>query len=366
MTSFNISSVESGDRFLEDLDMGVIEATGELNAGVYMTGDTLFRNWGILSSLFHGVALDGDADAIVSNFEGGSIDAAASGIASTGLTRVEISNQGKIEAVLDGISLTYRTGVWRSDNSGEIRGGVTGIAIGVSEIGAQVEFSNFGLVKGDWGVTSQATLMLSNTGTIEATKGLDGIQWAVVTFGFDDIVTNSGSIIGRVDLEHGNNIFDGLLGVQEWVRTGNGTDSIFGGSKDEVLTSLDGNDVITGGRGNDTISGGGGFDTLSGEAGNDRITGGRGTDGLLGGTGRDTFIFRSGDGADYISDFVATGRNHDILDLRTIPAIKNFGDFIQNHAVQAGDDVFITGQTGDSITLQDVSLRTLDKGDVLF
>ena len=366
MTSFTISTVQSGDRSLEDFELGIVEQTGLLGGTVYMTDIAEFRNYGSVSASFNAIELDGGTtDAFILNVENAFISSPASGISSTGLVGVEISNGGSIDATTFGISLSYRTGNWRTDNFGDITGGVTGVAISASEIGAEVQFNNFGLVKGDWGLTSQAKLDLSNTGTIEAIKGIDGIQWAVVAFGSDDLVANSGTIIGRVDLENGNNIFDGGEGIQEWVRTGSGNDIIFGGSSGEVLTSTSGTDIITGGGGSDKINGGADFDTLTGDDGNDRLTGGAGGDGLEGGGGKDTFIFKPGHGNDVIGDFSGTGKSHDVLDLRHIPAIKDFEDFMRNHASQAGDDVFITGQTGDSITLLDLNLRTLDKSDVL-
>jgi Ca2+-binding RTX toxin-like protein len=366
MASFTVSAVESGDKFLENNDLGKVELGAQLNGSVGMTDSGLLQVDGTVSSSFNAVSIEGaDSDVIIQNFATGRITGDATAISSEDVVGAEIINSGIIEGSSNGIDLAYRAGNWRTDNFGEIRGGVVGFAIGASEMGAEVQLNNSGLVFGDWGLTCMATLQLSNFGTIEATNGIDGIKWAIVTFGFNDYVGNSGSILGRVDLEHGDNTFDGSAGIQSWVRTGNGKDTIFGGSKAEVLTSLGGTDVITGGGGNDTISGGGDFDTLFGDGGNDKITGGGGSDGLVGGDGKDTFIFKPGHGADVINDFAASGGNHDILDLRNIPAIKNFADFMKSHAVQSGDDVLITGQTGDSITLVDVNLRALDRGDVL-
>ncbi|MBW8271291.1 carbohydrate-binding domain-containing protein, partial [Caldovatus aquaticus] len=71
-------------------------------------------------------------------------------------------------------------------------------------------------------------------------------------------------------------------------RTVNGT----GGA--DTLTGSRGSDAIYGGAGNDTIAGGGGDDWIDGGLGNDKLTGGRGAD---------IFVFRPGDGWDWISDF---------------------------------------------------------------
>ncbi len=63
-------------------------------------------------------------------------------------------------------------------------------------------------------------------------------------------------------------------------------------------------DNLTGSALADALEGGGGADTLSGAAGADTLRGGAGDDRLRGGPGADVFLFRAGDGADVIFDFV--------------------------------------------------------------
>lgn len=366
MTSFSISDEQFGDRYLEDLDIGEILEGGALDGTVHMSDYALLRVYGTLSSSSNGVLLSDEADDTqITVFGNGVIAGAQIGISSVHPVGVEISNSGTIEGDSIGVSLAYKTGEWRFDNFGDIEGGTTGIAFAPSETGASVSLYNEGNISGDWGLTCQTTLVLDNFGTVEAAKGVDGIAWAVVTFGYDDILTNSGTILGRVDLEHGNNYFSGISGVQEWVQTGNGTDTIFGGEQAEMLSSLNGKDTISGGGGNDKISGGRGNDILSGDAGKDKIIGEAGSDSMIGGGGKDTFVFKSGHGKDYITDFAAAGREHDILDLRSIPAIKNFSDLTSNHMRQVGSDLLISTQSGDSILLLDVRKGSIDAVDVL-
>ena len=140
---------------------------------------------------------------------------------------------------------------------------------------------------------------------------------------------------------------------------------ITGGSNDEVFTSLKGNDYIAGYGGDDDISGGAGKDKLFGGSDDDLINGGKGADALVGEEGADRFVFRAGDGKDYIQDFDAIGSEHDTLDIRSVPAVKNFKDFIENHARQSGDGVIVSLQTGDSIILYLVQLKDIDASDVL-
>ena len=55
-----------------------------------------------------------------------------------------------------------------------------------------------------------------------------------------------------------------------------GTDPIYGGSGDDLLSGTNLGDVLYGGEGDDQINGGPGDDKLYGQAGNDSLTGGSG------------------------------------------------------------------------------------------
>ena len=52
-----------------------------------------------------------------------------------------------------------------------------------------------------------------------------------------------------------------------------------------------------------TITGLSGSDTLKGTAGVDTITGNAGADLITGGAGADLLVFKTGDGADFVTDF---------------------------------------------------------------
>ncbi|MBW7474429.1 hypothetical protein K0T92_06700 [Paenibacillus oenotherae] len=95
------------------------------------------------------------------------------------------------------------------------------------------------------------------------------------------------------------------------IRGMNLADTINGHAGDDLLYGMDGNDSITGGQGADLIDGGSGDDVLSGNeghdliiggAGNDVLEGGVGMDQLQGGEGNDRYIYKKGDGIDYISE----------------------------------------------------------------
>jgi Ca2+-binding RTX toxin-like protein len=81
-----------------------------------------------------------------------------------------------------------------------------------------------------------------------------------------------------------------------------GDDSLWTGIGVDLLDGGEGADALHAGAGNDTLLGGNGADLLDGGLGADLLDGGTGDDLLLGGRGGDTYLYRTGDGTDRISD----------------------------------------------------------------
>ncbi|MGH6709116.1 MAG: calcium-binding protein [Bradyrhizobium sp.] len=107
-------------------------------------------------------------------------------------------------------------------------------------------------------------------------------------------------------------------------------------------------------------------DTLIGDFKNNVLAGNGGNDTLAGGLGNDTFVFARANGAvdfgnDTITDFAA-GQDHLRID-HTI--FGNFAD-VQQHMQQVGDDVVITYDANDSITLHNVQIANLHANDFQF
>jgi glucose/arabinose dehydrogenase len=122
----------------------------------------------------------------------------------------------------------------------------------------------------------------------------------------------------------------------------------------------DGDDELHGGIGKDRLYGGFGDDSLFGDNDADRLSGGIGDDVLEGGAGADRFIFKNGAGHDVITDFAVAGRDHDVLDLRSLGGIDSFRDLQRNHMSADGDDVVI--EAGDvSIRLEGISSSELER-----
>jgi Ca2+-binding RTX toxin-like protein len=103
------------------------------------------------------------------------------------------------------------------------------------------------------------------------------------------------------------------------------------------------------------ILGTNGADTLKGTSGNDV---------LHGNGGRDTFVFAPNFGKDVINDFQEAGRSHDVLQFsKTV--FDSFADVL-SHASQSGHDVVINAGAGNTVTLKDAKLASLDKYDFHF
>ncbi|GKY89444.1 calcium-binding protein [Sinisalibacter aestuarii] len=170
----------------------------------------------------------------------------------------------------------------------------------------------------------------------------------------------------------GNDLLYGGIGA-DTIFGGAGRDRIFGGDGADWLTGLNATDRIYGNEGDDTILGGLGADKLYGGTGNDVISGGAhgdllsgGADDdiLTGGGGKDVFIFADGFGHDRITDFAPGGG--DSLRLAGVASITGFADLKANHAAQVGDDVVITTDTGETLTLDGIALDDLTAKDFLF
>ncbi|MCY6379631.1 calcium-binding protein [Hoeflea prorocentri] len=145
---------------------------------------------------------------------------------------------------------------------------------------------------------------------------------------------------------------------------GTGDDKLDGGKGDDSLTGGDGADYIKGGSGADDLRGGDGKDYLNGGSGDDVLNGGEGADRIYlgagedvasGGGGSDRFIFRAEDldgSRDTISDFVCTGPDADILDLRGLGLEADGGEWIANNVQQNDDGSLLVDLGGATVYVQ--------------
>jgi len=101
-------------------------------------------------------------------------------------------------------------------------------------------------------------------------------------------------------------------GASETLNGGSGNDVIAGLGGNDTLNGLGGSDLLLGGPGNDTLNGGAGSDGLSGGSGNDTLNGGTDSDVLLGDSGNDTL--RGGAGGDVLEG----GPGNDVFDYNSL------------------------------------------------
>lgn len=127
-----------------------------------------------------------------------------------------------------------------------------------------------------------------------------------------------------------------------------------------IFKGSSGKDVFTGYGHADTINGGAGNDKLGGGAGKDRLDGDTGNDALTGGTSADTFHFARNDGADKITDFAAGKSGTDIIEFQN-GLFDSYADIIDSAVEKNGNTVI--SYTGGSLTLTDVTIAELHRGD---
>ena len=162
---------------------------------------------------------------------------------------------------------------------------------------------------------------LNNSGTIEGVNGVvhGGTEALVITnsgtitgksHAFDsglgigsEYITNSGRMIGTIDLGFGSDFYSGAAGrLSGKLFAGSGNDIVIGGVDHDWFEGGNGNDALTGNAGNDrligddnndTLNGGIGNDVLNGGTQNDTLFGGPGNDDLTGGANNDFFVFNT-------------------------------------------------------------------------
>ncbi len=246
-------------------------------------------------------------------------------------------------------------------NSGKI----FSVDVGVTLYGSGSSLTNSGLIRTNsftFAVELQGgpggTITVHNTGTIESSGAT-----AVHGGSEDDRLTNTGTIIGGIDLGDGSNLYDGRGGtVAGDILLGAGNDTAYGGAEGEGFFGDAGNDLMDGGAGNDTFtidvadpSAAGGEDTALGGAGDDIFN-------LAGGISPKT-ILNGGDGVDRLElQFGAVmpapeTNSNAVIDLR-LTGLQKVGGYwgslqlsgIETVASLDGNDLLIGSSGGNTLT----------------
>lgn len=345
---------------------GSITALSSGSGGVVLQGahsSVTVGGTGVIDA-WHGLQLFGDDQSAVND---GTIMVAGMGMYSTHATN-SLLNNGTIKAaagaagLVDGMVADGGNTVTNSA-TGEID--VTGNGLVVqSNGGDKTLVTNLGSVKGD---------------------NLGFYGWAG-----DDRLANRGTMDGDVQMNSGNDTFDGIGGVL--------MGAVYGGANNDryiidksnyklVEKANEGTDtvqstasytlganfehlILTGkaninGKGNslgNELTGNAKANKLSGLAGADDLDGGKGNDILTGGGAADTFHFAKGYGKDTITDF---GNGVDTIDLSDYGAISDFNDLMKHHLKVSGDDLIIHSGV-DQLIIEDTKKSALDAGDFDF
>ncbi|GGO25685.1 hypothetical protein GCM10010991_05610 [Gemmobacter aquaticus] len=272
--------------------------------------------------------------------------------------------------------VNFETGTTSITNSGSITGLVYGLEVAYGF--GTVEIENSGTITGETGIGGGGSKdVVTNSGTING----------AVNLGYnDDSFINSGTLNGSVDLGEGNDLFS------DTSETVTNHDSVNGGLGDDTILAGRGNDTLMGGGGNDVLNGGTGFDkavfsgndalvlslavsgaqavsdgyvtltdieALVGAAGNDTLTGdandnmldgGLGDDELSGGAGNDTLVASGGNdvifGGSGVDTFIFSGDIDLILSLAESGA-QTIGT---GSITMDGIEALIGGSGNDSLT----------------
>jgi Ca2+-binding RTX toxin-like protein len=238
------------------------------------TATTTPINLGTADNLFIAGQVAYTVDSVFSSFSGtgsgqrvvilgtlaGNFGGALGAVATTG-NLLEVGAGGRLQAFTGGAFALFGSG--KIVNQGTISSfGSNGIEL-ASDAGFSAEVVNSGLIEGAGnGIVSigDGLVVVSNSGTIQG----DDTAFRDY-FGSQDLITNTGLMVGDILLGVGNDVLDGRLGRFEG-------GSIRGGIGNDRITTGAGSQTISGGTGNDTLTGGAGADTLLGDDGFDHVS----------------------------------------------------------------------------------------------
>lgn len=271
----------------------------------------------------------GGTDAALSN--SGLIDAAR---AVQVYDNIQLSNSGSIQSTDDAIVFLLSS----VSASYILNTGLIASTYGYAVLGADSlqSISNSGDILGSIDLAGGNDVLTNSgeiLGVIEASAGANmiyntGVIMGALHLGSDgDLVENTGTITGPVNLGAGADIYRGINDSTQSgdILGGIGDDSIFGGNNDDVIYGDDDADRLAGRKGNDDMYGGDGSDDMRGNDGDDTMTGNQGNDIMRGGRGDDEMSGGSG------ADTIMGGKGEDTL-------TGNGGEDVFVFARRSGDD----------------------------
>jgi Ca2+-binding RTX toxin-like protein len=184
----------------------------------------------------------------------------------------------------------------------------------------------------------------ANTSVLEIDFGDGTPKRTVNRSDFTQIQVNSRDGNDTVRIDYGAEVQPFTI-----IDTGNGNDTAFGGSGNELFRMGAGNDVVDGNRGTDTALLGGGNDTFIWDPGD-------GSDVIEGGRGQDTMVFNGAAGAE---KFVAAANGPRLRFTRDVGNIVMDTDDVERVALNAlggADTVTVGDLRGTDVQKVDVDL----------
>ena len=169
---------------------------------------------------------------------------------------------------------------------------------------------------------------------IEGGGGNDVIDLTSPNFAYGDVTLDGGDGNDTLWSSSGNDLLLGGAG-NDGLDGGAGNDVLQGGAGNDTLLDSLGNNVLDGGQGNDVLTDGNGASWLAGGAGSDTLNLGKGADVVAfnRGDGADTLLF----GAEAANDVLSLGHGIQYADLRLR---------------KSGNNLIVDLGQGDSLTLQ--------------
>ncbi|OCK58192.1 Ig-like domain-containing protein, partial [Bradyrhizobium sp. LMTR 3] len=242
---------------------------------------------------------------------------------------------------------------WNTDNNGNYVSHVS--ALTGSASGGAVSGTNYGLKLLETSF-HQDLNSDGQIGTSSAPAPTSSVDLTTMYKNWSDIVT----IKGVADANSQIKLYDGnaSLGTVNTAADGSWSFKTSSAVSDTVHTytakQIDSTGQVVGTSGN----------AILGSTGSNTLTSTSGDDLFVGNGGADTFVFAPNFGNDVVKDFGTYGRSHDVVQFSK-SVFDSFASVLA-HATQVGQDVVISADADNSVTLKNTKLGAINSHDFHF
>ncbi|MEH2588309.1 Ig-like domain-containing protein [Bradyrhizobium sp. AZCC 1721] len=242
---------------------------------------------------------------------------------------------------------------WNTDNNGNYVSHVSALTGSVS--GGSVSGTNYGLKL----LETSFHQDLNGDGQVGASSApapTSSVELTTMYKNWSDIVT----IKGVADANSQIKLYDGnaSLGTVNTAADGTWSFKTSSAVSDTVHTytakQIDSTGQVVGTSGN----------AILGSTGSNTLTSSSGDDVFVGNGGADTFVFAPNFGNDVVKDFGTYGRSHDVVQFSK-SVFDSFASVLA-HATQVGQDVVISADADNSVTLKNTKLGAINSHDFHF